>query len=485
MPTMETELQRLNPELWNSYEHSYNKAIKEWLPLVNSNQGSSNALPHLIGVKQHIDNLLFGENLCEIELSAAELYVLLCAVLMHDIGKAEYFKKNIADRFREVRDAFLCSECAEYREQQKNGSESKIEHAQTAHYIVANRWYDLGLYNDKLSRIIARVCCFHDCPHAKKCKLNDEYYVEGFGKIRARTLGALLLLGDHLDDSFSRSAPDYFAGFTNDIGSIGKFRSKIQYIRFDKSSKMICSVIDPAYIREEDFYYSGDVSLGVYKKSEAYAKYKRRNCGIKQNNALIDYLWKRIHHENSRKLTEIRGIECSIIGDLFGHTSENHKELDAIRNELHILGMPIKKWMLECDGHIFEITYDDVKGKGLQKTKFVKCEYALEPTIDEHFCGEVFAAMINISLAVFGRRVFTYYDILNYMHDFNDDLDRVKTAVRRIERILSFHKATRDTETPNDQYELYMNENIWTLLNPDGKPKNDDIIGILHGINHI
>ena len=514
--TMEGELRRLNVELWNSYEHAYDKAVKEWLPLVSSNMGSSNALPHLIGVRQHIDMLLYERELCQIDLSAAELYVLLCAVLMHDVGKASYFSKA-SDVFKRQRSEFFAqacafhplkeekepsdsvSDCAEampmgnnpaceachYKEgkcpyKPKPSREPDFGHAQTAHYIISRNWYDFGLYSDKLARIIARVCCFHECGFARKCELNNEYYVEGFGRIRARTLAALLLLGDHLDDTYTRASPDYFSGVTADIGSIAKFRGKIQYIRFDKKNKMIASVIDRTYMEKSDFSGRFDFCESTEKAEDAaksYIKYKTRNLGVDRKNALWEYLRKKLGCGDE----PVSLPECGIAADLVGHTFENQADLSEILNELHILNMPIKMWMLECDGHIFSIEYVKPREALCMGRLYSRCDYALEPTLDKDFCDSVFYAMIEISKSVFGRRVFTYYDILNYMHEFNDGLDKVKTAVRRIERILTY---CREIRGETGLYELYLNDNIWSLRTPDSSADmKTSISGLLDSIN--
>lgn len=86
MNTMETELQRQDGELYAMYLRSMEIAERQWMPNIVPNKDSYNSYPHVKEVMRHIDRLLYEEE-CSFALNCSELYILLCAILMHDIGK--------------------------------------------------------------------------------------------------------------------------------------------------------------------------------------------------------------------------------------------------------------------------------------------------------------------------------------------------------------------------------------------------------------
>ena len=145
MKTMDGELKQLNEKLYGLYDRSYNIAVEHWLPQVKPNLDSFNSLPHLIGVKKRIDKILYPEDdeagIC---LNVAELYVLLNAVLFHDIGKGIDYsvKKYVGDDW-------------------KPASSSAI-HAYISKITVYENWAELGIISERVARIIGDVCEFHD-----------------------------------------------------------------------------------------------------------------------------------------------------------------------------------------------------------------------------------------------------------------------------------------------------------------------------------
>ena len=86
MKTMETELQQQDSELYAMYLRSMEIAKRQWMPNIAPNKSSYNSYPHIKGVMRHIDRLLYEEK-CNFSPNCSELYILLCSILMHDIGK--------------------------------------------------------------------------------------------------------------------------------------------------------------------------------------------------------------------------------------------------------------------------------------------------------------------------------------------------------------------------------------------------------------
>lgn len=89
MKTMESELQRQDNELYMMYLRSMEIAELKWAPSIKPKKDSYNSYPHIRGVMGQIDRLLYEDEENTFVLNSSELYILLNAVLMHDIGKGK------------------------------------------------------------------------------------------------------------------------------------------------------------------------------------------------------------------------------------------------------------------------------------------------------------------------------------------------------------------------------------------------------------
>ncbi len=509
MKTILGELEQKNKKLYESYLHTYDVAVKEWLPLVTSNLSSFNSLPHLLGVISRVETLLFSKQYCEIELTDMELYILISSCLLHDLGKASIFKdgkkkksdpgdkekglayispiaKKTCYHHNAKLKCGLCSKCAfnawvlntdAYEpDKTETGSEIRlpenikracagIEHGQISSMVISESWHNLGLYSQKAADIISVVCCFHSCPKNIDCFIHNDYYIEDFGRIRARLLAALLVMGDHLDDSFKRASPEYFSSF-REIEQIGKFRNKVQYTRIDKNNRMICSVLNRRYIQFDDMFGTLPQDYDDPKRSKKEAdRIADRNEGVYSDDKInILYQYLKMHILNGVDTGAIPRAEersrYSVITSLMDHAKESYKELTPISNELHVLGIPIKNWFIECDGHLFGMEYN-------AEGKFEACKYFIEPALDIDFCNKVFFAMYNMSSSVFGKTAFSYYDIINFLSEYPSSLDRVTVAVKRIERMLRFYNELYHSDKSSAQYEVYAGEKVWKLSRND------------------
>ena len=202
MKTMESELQRQDNELYMMYLRSMEIAELKWLPSIKPKKDSYNSYPHIRGVMGQIDRLLYEDEENTFVLNSSELYILLNAVLMHDIGKGKKGK----------------------------------DHAYDSSEMVKAQWADLGLSTKKVSEIVGEICRFHSCKDVKDMDdLYDKYYTDQFIQmepIRGRLLGALLFLADHMDDSFRRVVPWYLKKHSL-LEVVGNYRSKITDVRFE------------------------------------------------------------------------------------------------------------------------------------------------------------------------------------------------------------------------------------------------------------
>jgi len=91
--SLREQLAQEAPELHAELLRCWKIADEEWLPAIKGNLGSHNGYPHLRGVEEHANAILaqvsqedapFGA-VC---LSSAEKFLLLAAILFHDLGRA-------------------------------------------------------------------------------------------------------------------------------------------------------------------------------------------------------------------------------------------------------------------------------------------------------------------------------------------------------------------------------------------------------------
>lgn len=398
MKTMETELERLNSELYAMYQRSLEYAVFKWLPYITPKNGSYNSYPHIKGIMRHIDRLLYGDEENNFSLNGSELYILLCAILMHDIGKG-------------------------VPKDQLN-SNKVADHAWDSYDIIRKQWAVLGLPTEKAAEIVADICLSHDCKERSGIeKLHTKYYIDQFNlaePIRGRLLGALLFLGDHMDNTFTRSKAPFFR---EQREIVGKFRSKIADVRLDRQYKMIREIMDKTRLEAENI------------------------DGIeKLQGDLYQYLLPDLGESTAKK------DQTSLLYVLAKDAMDNEKQIALIKDELNIMGMPVKKWLIECDEHLFQIK----KRKDQEGNTIIDSSYALEPIINLDYCLEVLKGICMLSGGIFARQFFKYSELVNFIREEESNTYKVKCAVRRLSLLLKAKKGSCD-------YVIYYDENNWSF----------------------
>ncbi len=410
MKTMETELQRLNNELYTMYQRSLEYAIFKWLPYITPKNGSYNSYPHVRGIMRHIDRLLYGDEKNSFTLNGSELYILLCAVLMHDIGKGVSTQTD---------------------------SNKAPDHAWDSHKIILEQWAVLGLPSEKAANIVADICLSHGCKDRTGIeKLHTKYYIDQFNlaePIRGRLLGALLFLGDHMDNTFTRSKAPFFKE-SQEV--VGKFRSKVADVILDRQYKMIREVLDKTRLEASDIDGIKNLRGDLYQ----YLLYALKECNEKRN-------------------------EISLLYALANDAVKNEQQISIIKDELNIMGMPVKKWLIECDEYLFQIK----AGKDQYGNTVLDSVYALEPIINLDYCLEVLKGICMLSGGIFGRRYFQYSELVNFIHEEESNTFKVKCTVRRLSLLLKLE------EKGTCEYEIYYDEQNWSFGRKNSKYlKNTD-----------
>ncbi len=318
--TMENELKRLNPEWFEFYKQSEQIAINKWLPGISQRHGSYNSYPHIRGIVQQIDNVLFEcEN--DVILTAAELYVLLNSILFHDVGKID----------------------------------TGENHDERSKVLIEEHWSELNIISEPIARIIENICGLHDRKNEDDFnevynKLYSDHYIDSFGNIRGRLLGALLYLGDHLDGSFTRTLP-------NDKEFEKHFRQKVFGIRWLPKQQMICTVINPNYLFDEKDENDNNIKAKKEINEKVYNSFGRIG-------ELLHHIDKNIAEQicknyNNNKINnetkKIKILNVDAVKEILADVYENDAVIKLIRNELYVMGTPIKRWMIECEGYLFTV----------------------------------------------------------------------------------------------------------------------------------
>jgi len=175
------------------------RAYSTWIPALAHDKGSHSGSNHLKNIEFLICNLL--EEVPEIQLTPWEAYVLLSAILFHDVGRvlSSHSQEETIDQTMKDQDGVYKT--------------PELHHACYSYEFIKARHETLGLGKDKgIVDCIARVCGAHNLKFAEylreKGELN-EVFLNKVGRIRIDWLGCLLGLGDELDNSYHRAMPDW------------------------------------------------------------------------------------------------------------------------------------------------------------------------------------------------------------------------------------------------------------------------------------
>ena len=318
------DLAQRNPVLYATYRKTEEVVINHWYPGISAKNGSTNSYPHVQGVIQQLSLVVYHPQ-CAVTLSEAELYLLLTSVLLHDIGKVQ---------------------------QSEN-------HGQRSQALIQSHWAELKIENEQMQRIIQTICLLHDRESDFRevyQRLPVDEYIDRYGKVRPRLLGALLYLGDHMDNSYTRTMTQEFTKH---------FRRSVLGVHFQPEQQLITTVIDPAMFffaqtekqRAEQQAAKKDAAQSETKKDEepndkVLLHSECEKCLLNSVRALGQYLEPDPNQQKADADVQIY-LDADSIRYLLQDTFDNDACLGNIKNELYVLGMPIKKWMIECKGQLF------------------------------------------------------------------------------------------------------------------------------------
>ena len=219
MYELRERLRHSAPELHQTLERCWEIALNEWIPAMGIKRDSYNSYPHLRNLENYLTHLIRqfeGRNPEQELLSPVELYVLLSAILFHDIGRLD----GTGDG-----------------------------HAEGSYRLVIGQAAALGLHSPELARTIARICRAHDYgpdDYAEWERQLTTTVIDPYGEIRERVLAALLTLVDHLDSSHLRVLPLYLRA-TRRPEIVGAFREVVRGTRIDLEGRCVRVVLGDGF----------------------------------------------------------------------------------------------------------------------------------------------------------------------------------------------------------------------------------------------
>jgi hypothetical protein len=441
-----TRLKESHPELHDALERSWEIAFNEWLPALGVQYDSFNSYPHLRNLEIHLDKLVsdfesMSSTGCPSLLNPIELYVMLSAILFHDIGRT---------RTRDL-------------------------HGMESERIIRDNFGSLGIVSEELANTIARICGFHDLPTVdteEGISLLSTVVIDPYGEIRERGCAVLLKLIDHLDSAFTRVLPEYIKSFAQ-FETVGGFRKTVRGVEVDLKGQMVKVVLgksiwkmktrpvpvqllpnwdrigtdvdEPAMTKVslrrilirngiKDVDVIPPLVKGICRKSARFGIIERAiarhvlflNRQTVESKAPSAHLLlngvpvlceKPATMKNRGGRTDPSSCPWEherLLAVLMGNTRENVDALQSIRAVLSAMGIPIRQWFLEYDEHLFN--------EGGEET--------CEPIFYKEYLMDVARNMWDLSTEIFGQDEFSYETLAGQMCE--PDVEKIRRAVHRL-----------------------------------------------------
>ena len=449
MATLRTRLEQSDPGLHAALERSWQIALDGWLAATVPHHGSYNSAPHLRNMENYLDHVVPGfqelpSRRDRLALRPAEIYLLLAAVLFHDLGRAQ----------------------------------GGTAHGQASKTMLRENWAQLGVPSEELARILGGMAAYHDDLEAhvggsvsSSPQLHD-VVVGPHGRLRVRPLAALIVLADNMDSAYTRAFPSYLMS-EDPTDFKGQYRRRIRGIEVDHSGGLVRAVLGDALCqpggngnlpaephtasvtaagrrtqtrnptrsvspgpgcvceeRLEDILAGTrpapkqlrDVLLGPGSDSPlrpALLTERFAFCNGHARNRYHGLTWgewgiARGKRDVKQVAAEPPVPESTYLALAMNDVRSNADGLRAIRTDLAAIGMPLSAWLIECQEHL----YDDWGRE------------TYEPVLDRHYLTTVADAMWTLSTGVFGWSVFAYEDLASAVGD--PDVAAVRRAATRI-----------------------------------------------------
>jgi hypothetical protein len=225
-------------------ENVQKKGLEDWVHLLVPEYGSHAGYPHLRNVERIINGII--PDGIKPTFSAGEIFLLLNAVFLHDIGK------TIASPLKPLAECDQFDHCKNLDyEKRPLCLTPKFSHFKLGENLIQNYGIALGLPDERIAQYCGLIVFCHglnkppteDQPviNNMECKgiwkKRSEYRNTSlalYGGIRIPLLASILRIADETDDSWTRALRDYwFQHHEANFSNLGKaFRRYIEDIEF-------------------------------------------------------------------------------------------------------------------------------------------------------------------------------------------------------------------------------------------------------------
>jgi len=402
MEPLRERLKEGSDVLYQSFQKSWDIAWNVWLPALPLKKDSFNSYPHLRNVENHLCRVLADARgkagaVPVNNLSPAEIYLLLCSVLFHDIGRI-------------------------------GGDGDNTCHASCTRRLLEEHWAELGVANEKFAELLGRVCEFHDPPEGYHENLHDTT-VDPWGEIRLKLLAALLRFADHLDSAFTRILPAYLKG-QRDYHVVARFRKLINDVKVDMNAQLVKTVVCDT----EEEHFSPEDPSPIYKVIMKDVDQNREDlkkispvlsaAGIRVRAWLMEHneqLYRPIVADGKRdKEMAARGFNAGSYERYLGKVCASLRE----KNATVMSSLPIKETR--------DLYAPDPMGYQPDPIEVPsRIAETFEPIFHKQYLLNVCASMWKLSTQIFGSSVLSYEDLAADVREPN--VSRIKMAVRRLQ----------------------------------------------------
>ncbi len=173
-------LKKGDKNLYKRLESIWSVASDNYLKFINVENFTDHGENHVLNIENNIYKLLILNGKTIEKLSSFDLFCLLSACCLHDIGMIA--KKNSGENTLSIRS----------------------DHHQRVKSLLEEKYLEFQL-NEQEARIIGIICYGHGITNLDELEVFDNWSIAPYGKVKTLLLTALLRVGDLLDLTFLRA----------------------------------------------------------------------------------------------------------------------------------------------------------------------------------------------------------------------------------------------------------------------------------------
>ena len=444
----ESERYRAIAHLYDEYVGIEKFSFENWVPLLSHDKGSLSGPAHISGVEEQVCALI--EKAIDIIITPSEAYILLCSILFHDIGKI-VDENKIADKSN----------------LDKYGIDSngiKNDHAALSALIIGENYKSFGISDGGLADCIAAICVSHKLEYAEilesKGHLKDKFF-DQYGRVRLRWLSALLMLGDELDNSYHRSAPEWIRpSETGGENVKGNFRATLRGCEVNFTGKLL--VVHPQKEMVDQFSIESspdncNLLLRLWsdiinkRKKLAFCYESMRQMNIELLNVAVDING----HLLDTKIIKLNNVdyyaELTVIAKNFDDESNNiitENKVKLKNDDNSISGNIFRTYLINIK-HVDEVIEQISSLKNISSFR-KSFHISTEPCLRQMKLDRVLDGIVNLRFNSFGKSTFPW-ETLSTVAGI-ENIEETKIIFHRISMLSDLYN--RDLEEEGSEKEL-------------------------------